>query len=70
MADNKQPRFAVKTRVLDSEGKPVTNADGQEILRTIGAAWPHRTGTGFNITLWALPMTGRLSVFEVKGGEE
>ena len=26
----------------------------------IGAAWPHKDGTGFNVTLDALPPSGRL----------
>jgi hypothetical protein len=42
--------------VLDREG------DKSAIWARIGAAWPHNDGKGFNITLTALPIDGRLSV--------
>lgn len=32
----------------------------------VGAAWPHKDGDGFNITLTALPLDGRLSVRKLK----
>jgi hypothetical protein len=43
-------------QVLDREG------DQSAIWTRIGAAWPHSDGKGFNITLTALPVDGRLSV--------
>jgi hypothetical protein len=43
-------------QVLDREG------DKSAIWTRIGAAWPHNDGKGFNITLTALPVDGRLSV--------
>ncbi|XVJ51443.1 MAG: hypothetical protein HEQ32_04945 [Vampirovibrio sp.] len=43
-------------QVLDRE------SDKSAIWTRIGAAWPHNDGKGFNITLTALPVDGRLSV--------
>lgn len=59
-------RMDVKCRILDRDGKPVLNEDGNEMMRTIGSAWPHRSGKGMNIELHALPIDGRLAVFEAR----
>jgi hypothetical protein len=29
----------------------------------IGAAWPTKSGNGFNVTLFALPVDGQISLF-------
>lgn len=38
----------------------------------IGAAWPHKSGDrkGYNITLDALPVDGKLVLLEPKDGDE
>jgi hypothetical protein len=40
-------------------------SDGKEKIRwhEIGAAWPTESGNGFNVTLYALPVDGQLSLF-------
>jgi hypothetical protein len=42
-----------------------TDADGIEKKRwhDIGAAWPTKSGNGFNVTLFALPIDGQFSLF-------
>ena len=41
----------------------IVDGDGENAFWTkIGAAWPHEDGEGFNLTLTALPLTGRLVV--------
>jgi hypothetical protein len=41
------------------------DADGKDKKRwhEIGAAWPTKSGNGFNVTLHALPMDGQFSLF-------
>ena len=41
------------------------DADGTEKARwhEIGAAWPTKSGNGFNVTLYALPVDGQFSLF-------
>lgn len=36
----------------------------------LGAAWPHQDGNGFNLTLSALPLDGRLTLRVPSDGEE
>ncbi|KRB18266.1 hypothetical protein ASD99_31035 [Mesorhizobium sp. Root695] len=36
----------------------------------VGAAWPHDDGEGFNITLSALPLNGRLVIRKPKPQED
>jgi hypothetical protein len=40
------------------------------IWTRIGAAWPHKGGTGYSIELEALPIDGRLVLIEPKADEE
>ncbi|EMS96068.1 hypothetical protein H009_19507 [Agrobacterium tumefaciens str. Cherry 2E-2-2] len=49
--------------VVDGEG---TNA----FWTKIGAAWRHADGKGFNMTLNAIPLDGRVVVRSVKAAEE
>lgn len=40
---------------------------GQKPIWTrVGAAWPHKSGTGYSIELEALPVDGRLVLIEPK----
>ena len=41
------------------------DADGTEKKRwhEIGAAWPTKSGNGFNVTLYALPVDGQFGLF-------
>jgi hypothetical protein len=41
------------------------DVDGIEKKRwhEIGAAWPTKSGNGFNVTLFALPVDGQISLF-------
>lgn len=44
-------------------GVYVTEGEGDKAFWTkVGAAWSHKDGDGFTITLTALPLNGRLSV--------
>ena len=48
----------------------VREREGQKAIWTrIGAAWPHGTGTGFNIHLEALPIGDRIVLTEPKAEE-
>ncbi len=40
------------------------------IWTRIGAAWPHREGTGLSIELEALPIDGRIVLMEPKPDDE
>ena len=42
---------------------------GRSFFRSIGAAWPNKKGTGFNIVLEAVPLSGRIAMTERKLGE-
>jgi len=49
----------------------VVEGEGDNAFWTrIGAAWLHQDGKGFNITLSALPLNGRLVVREPKDDAE
>lgn len=41
------------------------DGDGKDKKRwhEIGAAWPTKSGNGFNVTLYALPVDGQLALF-------
>jgi len=41
----------------------------KDIWTQIGAAWPHSSGTGFNIQLEALPLGDRIVLTEPKAEE-
>ena len=48
----------------------VVEGEGDNAFWTkVGAAWQHQDGKGFNITLSALPLNGRLVVREPKVDE-
>lgn len=38
------------------------NDNKGSVWTRIGAAWPHQDGNGFNLTLSALPLDGRLTL--------
>jgi hypothetical protein len=45
----------------------VVDGEGDNAFWTkVGAAWPHEDGKGFNLTLTALPVNGRLVIREPK----
>jgi hypothetical protein len=44
----------------------VDGPDDKPFFREIGAAWPNKKGTGFNIRLSALPIGGRMEMLEEK----
>lgn len=46
-----------------SHGVYVVEGEGENAFWSkVGAAWPHQDGQGFNVTLSALPLTGRLVI--------
>ncbi len=47
----------------DAEGKPDT------FWLNIGSAWPNKDGKGFNLTLQALPLDGKLVLRELSDPE-
>jgi hypothetical protein len=60
-------RTQTKTR---PHGVYVVEGEGENAFWTkIGAAWPHEDAKGFNITLSAMPVNGRLVVREPKPAE-
>lgn len=61
MADNSSPAFAVYTVIEREKQDPFW-------LR-IGAAWAHKDGHGFNVTLDALPVNGRIVLREPKADD-
>ena len=49
------------TKNLPSHGVFVIEGEGEKAFWTkVGCAWQHQDGNGFNITLSAVPLTGRL----------
>lgn len=49
----------------------VVEGEGDSAYWTkVGAAWPHEDGDGYNITLSALPLNGRLVVRKPKAKAE
>lgn len=38
--------------------------------KEIGAAWPHKNGEGFNLTLFATPLDGKACIFPPSEGNE
>ena len=55
MAENNGPAFAVYTVIEREKGK-------DPFWLRIGAAWEHKDGHGYNVTLDALPVNGRISL--------
>lgn len=49
----------------------VVEGEGERAFWTkIGAAWQHEDGDGFNVTLTAIPLTGRLVIRKPKADRE
>jgi hypothetical protein len=49
----------------------VVEGEGDNAYFTkVGAAWPHKDGDGFNITLTAVPLNGRLVVRKPKANAD
>lgn len=44
----------------------VTGDDAQTFWTRIGTVWPHKSGSGFNIDLTALPVNGRIVLMPPK----
>jgi hypothetical protein len=58
---SKKETAAPKT--LPSHGVFVVEGEGDRAYWTkIGAAWPHQDGDGFNVTLSAVPLSGRIVI--------
>lgn len=38
--------------------------ENKAFWKEIGAAWPHKNGNGFNLTLFAMPIDGKACIFE------
>jgi hypothetical protein len=54
-----------------SHGVYVVEGEGKKAFWTkIGAAWQHDDGDGFNITLTAIPLNGRLVIRKQKAERE
>ena len=53
MTTNNRPSHVVS--IVEGEGDNTTWTE-------IGAMWPHKDGKGFNLSLKAIPVTGRLTV--------
>ncbi|NMG39764.1 hypothetical protein GRZ55_10970 [Chelativorans sp. ZYF759] len=67
---SKEPTSA-RPKEPPTHGVFVVEGDGKDAFWTrIGGAWAHRDGQGFNLTLAALPLSGRLVVRANKGGEQ
>ncbi|HEY0329887.1 MAG TPA: hypothetical protein VGC77_12400 [Rhodopseudomonas sp.] len=56
-----------KPKNILPHGVFVVDGEGDNAFWTkVGAAWPHEDGKGFNITLTATPVSGRLVIREPK----
>jgi len=42
----------------------------KDYWRRIGAAWPNRSETGFNLVLDSVPLKGRIAILPPKEGED
>ncbi|MBZ9983997.1 hypothetical protein LB521_22950 [Mesorhizobium sp. BR-1-1-8] len=61
--------MARKETGSERSGKAPTHGDSDAAHWTrIGAAWAHRDGEGFNLSLAAMPLSGRLVVRVSKEG--
>jgi hypothetical protein len=67
MASNKE---TASTKNLPSHGVYVVEGEGEKAFWTkVGCAWAHNDASGFNVTLSALPVSGRLVIRARKEGE-
>jgi hypothetical protein len=56
---------------LPTHGVFVVEGEGDKAFWTrVGAAWPHQDGDGFNVTLSAIPLSGRLVIRTRKEKED
>ncbi len=60
MADSNKPSHEIF--VVEGEGDDA-------YFTKVGAAWPNKKGTGFNIKLSALPVSGRLVMTDAREAE-
>ena len=59
----KKEAAPAKEKTLPTHNAYVIEGEGEAAFWTkVGAAWPHQDGNGFNVTLTALPLTGRLVI--------
>lgn len=67
-ANMAKTKEAAPTKNYPSHGVYVVEGEGQSAYWTkVGCAWPHQDGNGFNVTLSALPISGRLVIRTRKG---
>lgn len=59
MTDNPSNRPSHELFVVEGEGDDA-------FFTKIGAAWPNKNGTGFNLKLSAMPLNGRIVMTEAK----
>ena len=63
----KSKETAVPAKNNPCYGVYVVEGEGDRSYWTkVGAAWPHNDGDGFNVTLTALPLSGRLVIHAKK----
>ncbi len=48
----------------------VSGGEDTKYWHKVGAAWPHKDGKGFNITLFATPVSGKITIRENKPAED
>lgn len=59
----KNETTSAPARNLPTHGVYVVEGEGDRAFWTkVGAAWPHNDGNGFNVTLTAVPLSGRLVI--------
>lgn len=69
MKQNAEPATETKRSNLPTHGVYVVEGEGDNAFWTkVGAAWSHADGQGFNITMTAVPLTGRLVLRARKEG--
>lgn len=61
--NNNQPTFSVYQVTDRNDGE-------KSIWNKIGAAWPHKSGEGFNIQLSCYPIDGKITLLKNKPREE
>ncbi|TPL45356.1 hypothetical protein [Mesorhizobium sp. B2-4-6] len=59
----KKQETAAPPKNQPSHGVFVVEGEGDRAFWTkVGAAWPHQDGNGFNVSLTALPVNGRVVI--------
>lgn len=60
-----------KEKNIRPHGVFVVDGEGEKAFWTkVGAAWAHEDGKGFNVTLTAMPVSGRFVIREPKPAED